>query len=115
MLVLQLGLNPQYVLDQMQMYEVRSLLQYSYYRDKESWEQSRLIAYITAQTQSTKRIKPTDIMTFPWEKDNANDLQDANKRTNKQPTNEDVKRLQNIAKQFEQNLFNKESVHKFTQ
>lgn len=51
------------------MYEVRSLLQYSYYRDKESWEQSRLIAYITAQTQSTKRMKPTDIMTFPWEKD----------------------------------------------
>jgi hypothetical protein len=97
MLVLQFGLNPQYVLDNMQMYEVRALLQYSYYRNRESWEQSRLIAYITAQTQSTKRIKPTDIMTFPWEKD-------VHKQSNEEieVSQKDIDALAEKAKQMEE-------------
>ena len=37
-------------------------------KNKDSWEQTRLQGYITAQVNSTKKISPDDIMTFPWEK-----------------------------------------------
>jgi hypothetical protein len=33
------------------------------------WEQTRFIAYVTAQVQSTKKLKPEDIMPFPWDKE----------------------------------------------
>jgi hypothetical protein len=32
------------------------------------WEQTRFVAYITAQTQSTKKLKIEDIMRFPWDR-----------------------------------------------
>jgi ssRNA-specific RNase YbeY (16S rRNA maturation enzyme) len=88
----------------MQMYEVRSLLQYSYYHDKEAWEQSRLIAYITAQTQSTKRIKPTDIMTFPWEKaqENGSNEESAHRFTEIEVSQKDIDALAEKAKQMEE-------------
>lgn len=38
-------------------------------KDKESWEQARLQAYITTQVNSTKHIEMKDILTFPWEKE----------------------------------------------
>jgi hypothetical protein len=34
---------------------------------KRSWEQTRFVAYITAQCQSTKKLKIEDIMKFPWQ------------------------------------------------
>lgn len=49
------------------MYEAKSLLNYSYYREQEQWEQTRLLAYITAQVNSTKKLKMTDILKFQWE------------------------------------------------
>lgn len=68
-LVLKLGLDPEYVLDRMRMYEAKSYMEYSHYREQDSWEQARLISYVQAQTQSSKKLKVTDIMRFPWEKD----------------------------------------------
>lgn len=53
----------------MQMYEVSSLMRYGYYKNKESWEQSRLIAFLIAQTHSSKRLKMEDIMKFGWEQE----------------------------------------------
>lgn len=36
--------------------------------NKESWEQTRFIAYIFAQTQAyKKKYKITDIIKFPWD------------------------------------------------
>lgn len=49
------------------MYEVRAVLDYGYLKDQEAWEQTRLVGYIQAQTNSTKKLKPTDIVKFPWE------------------------------------------------
>lgn len=43
-------------------------MSYSYYRSKENWEQARLVAYLIAQTHSTKKLKLTDIMEFQWER-----------------------------------------------
>jgi hypothetical protein len=31
------------------------------------WEQTRFVAYVTAQSQSTKKLKIEDVMRFPWE------------------------------------------------
>lgn len=60
-------------------------------RTKENWEQARLISYITAQTQSTKKLKITDIIKFPWEGEQVH---------NTQVSNEDRQRLIEKAKNF---------------
>lgn len=62
----------------MEMYEAKSLLKYGYYRTQEQWEQARLISYLIAQTNSTKKLKLQDIIKFGWEEDNA-DTQISNK------------------------------------
>jgi hypothetical protein len=67
--VVGLGLPPKYVLDEMQFYEVDSLLDSYYLKHKDSWEQARLIAYMTARVNSKGDLSPDDIMKFHWEKD----------------------------------------------
>lgn len=66
--MLQCGVQPDYVLDRMQTYEIETLIENLWMKNKESWEQTRIQAYITAQTQSTKKIDMNDMMSFPWEK-----------------------------------------------
>ena len=66
--MLQCGVQPDYVLDRMNFYEIEALLDNLWMKNKESWEQTRIQAYITAQTQSTKKIDMNDMMSFPWEK-----------------------------------------------
>jgi hypothetical protein len=34
-----------------------------------AWEQARYIAYVTAQVNSKKKLKPTDILKFTWDVD----------------------------------------------
>lgn len=92
-LVLQFGLSPSYVLDEMQTYEIASLMQYSYYRNKDNWEQARLIAYLIAQTHSTKKLKVEDIIKFHWEKETPKDTY---------ISQEDIARLSAQAEAFEQ-------------
>lgn len=65
---MQCGVQPDYVLDRMQTYEIETLIENLWMKNKESWEQTRVQAYITAQTQSTKKIDMNDMMSFPWEK-----------------------------------------------
>ena len=65
---MQCGVQPDYVLDRMNFYELEALLDNLWMKNKESWEQTRVQAYITAQTQSTKKIDMNDMMSFPWEK-----------------------------------------------
>lgn len=66
-MTLKYGYPPEYVLDKMRMYEVRAVLEYGYLKDQEGWEQTRLVGYIQAQCNSSKKLKPTDIVKFPWE------------------------------------------------
>jgi len=35
---------------------------------KTSWEQTRTIAYIVAQVQNRKKLNPSDILSFDWDK-----------------------------------------------
>jgi hypothetical protein len=89
---------PKYVLDEMQMYEVRSIMDYQYYANKDLWECARLIAYIIAQCNSTKKLKPTDIMNFYWELDEKADNSDTFIST------ADIQRLREKAKQYENKI-----------
>lgn len=75
----------------MELYEVKAVMEYEYLSYKDSWEQSRLIAYMIAQTNSTKRLKLTDILKFQWEKEDADTT----------ISNEDMARLREKAKQYE--------------
>lgn len=69
MLVMEGGLNPKYVLDEMEQYEINPLVTNIYKKEKESWEQTRMLGYIIAQSNSTKKLKATDIIKFPWDDD----------------------------------------------
>lgn len=57
-----------YFLDSMKPYELSIICDSLHLRVKDSWEQSRMIAYIIAQTNSNKHLKPQDIIRFGWEK-----------------------------------------------
>lgn len=81
------GISPDYVLDRMQSYEIIALMNYGYFANQESWEQARLIAYLIAQTNSTKKLKTTDIIAFPWDKNNESGEEI------KEITKEDIERL----------------------
>lgn len=51
----------------MQFYEIETLMENIWMKDKASWEQTRTISYITAQCQSSKKLNPEDLMKFPWD------------------------------------------------
>lgn len=71
----------------MQWYEVDSCLEGLRNKEKTGWEQTRFLGFITAQTQSTKQLKPTDILSFDWD--------NVSKETT--VTNEDRERLKEKA------------------
>lgn len=56
-----------YFLDGMKYYELKPILKNLNVSVKNDWEIARQISYIIAQSQSTKKIKPSDIMHFPWD------------------------------------------------
>lgn len=93
-LTLSMKFPPDYVLDRMEMYEVRTAFKYQYYSVKDDWEQARLIAYMTAAVNSSKKLKMTDIMKFPWEDDCKDSISDRN------ITDNEIKRLKEKAQQF---------------
>lgn len=75
--------------------EVRYFLDGLTRRNRESWEQTRLLGYIIAQGNSTKSLKQTDILRFPWDEENEKEAKDTS------VSDEDVKRLRELAKQYE--------------
>lgn len=91
-LVMQLHYPPQYVLDDMQMYEAQVAMKYGYYANKDVWEANRLTAYITAQVNSKRKLKVADLVTFPWEEDIKN--------TDTSISKEDIERLQKQAENY---------------
>lgn len=62
-----MGINPNYVLDEMKVYEINSLMKYNYYSFKDGWEQARFIAYVVAQVNSTKHIEMNELLPFAWD------------------------------------------------
>ena len=54
----------------MERYEIQAILDNRWRKDREAWERTRMEAYYTAQTQSTKSLDPKKIMPFPWDRVN---------------------------------------------
>ena len=95
--MLQCGVQPDYVLDCIQTYEIEALIENLWMKNKEAWEQTRVQAYITAQTQSTKKIEMNDMMSFPWEK----------KVEKVEDTPEDIEMMRKEMKEMEDKLTKK--------
>lgn len=69
-MVVQFGVcSPEYFMDKMKPYELQVITEGLHLRYRDSWEQTRMIAYTVAQVNSRKRLKPKDIMVFPWEEE----------------------------------------------
>ena len=75
----------------MQINELEPLINNLHKKDRNGWEQARMIAYVIAQCNSTKKLKPTDIMQFTWDNDTTEETS---------ISNEDIKRLKEKAKQY---------------
>ncbi len=65
--MLRLRLPPAYVLDEMEPYEIEALTKHGHYAHQDTWEQTRAIMHAVVQSQSTKPVKPDDILAFPWD------------------------------------------------
>ena len=89
------SLPPSYVLNEAEPYEIAMLIRGLQIKEKDSWEQTRMIAYTTAQVNCTKRLKATDIMRFPWDEDS--------KGTDTVVSTEDMERLRLKAQNFIKN------------
>lgn len=53
----------------MKIYEATEYLGSLQYKDKTGWEQTRQLAYVMAQVNSTKKITPQDVMRTPWDEE----------------------------------------------
>ena len=89
-------LDIEYVFDKMEMYELSFHMQNYHLTHKESWEQTRFDSYITAQCNSTKKLKITDILKFQWDNENAN------KNNDTTISKDDSERLTEKAKKYTQ-------------
>ena len=79
----------------MDIIEVELFLEGLNRRNRESWEQTRFLGYIIAQVNSSKTLKQTDILRFPWDETDTED------RKNTSVSDEDMKRLREMAKVIE--------------
>ncbi len=82
-------------MDSLQEYEVQSIIENLEYYERGDWERTRFLAYCNLQKSSTKKIKPQDLISFPWEKEDDNTDQI---NTNSEPlTQSDIQRLKKEA------------------
>lgn len=77
--------------------EIEAFLAGFYRRSREAWEQTRMLGYIIAQANSTKKLKQTDILRFPWD-DEDTEVKDTS------VSDEEMKRLRELAKKMEQEI-----------
>ena len=89
-------------MDTLQEYEVQSIVENLEHYEVPQWTRTRFLAYCNLQKSSTKKLKPTDLITFPWEKEDDNTDQIS---TNSEPlTQDEIKRLKEQARIISQTL-----------
>ena len=54
-------------MDECTEWELNDLVQGIKWMDRNTWEQARLQAYMTAQVNSKNKLSPTDILKLPWD------------------------------------------------
>ena len=75
--------------------EVESFIDGLNRRNREAWEQTRLLGFIIAQSNSTRTLKQTDILRFQWDEEEKKDTS---------VTDEEMQRLRAKAKEVESQL-----------
>ena len=91
------GVHPSYFLDKMTFAEVVTFLDGLNRRNREGWEQTRVIAHVIAQANSTKQLEASDILRFPWDEEQG-------KKKRSTVSDEDIERLRKEAKLIEQQI-----------
>ena len=64
-----MGIDPGYVLDRMEVYELKALMEYDDRRNRDSWEQTRLLAFVNARCAGAKVKDLKDLFELPWDKE----------------------------------------------
>jgi len=86
----------------MEEYEVQDIISNLEYYERPEWERTRFQTYCNLQKSSSKRLSPTDLIAFPWEKEESSTEQI---NGNSEPlTKEDIQRLKEQAKIISQTL-----------
>lgn len=85
----------------MEEYEVQSIIENLEYYERPEWERTRFQSYCNIQKSSTKKIKPTDLITFPWEKED-DSTEEIN--TNSELSKADIQRIKERARIIQQTL-----------
>lgn len=100
MLVLQAGLDPEYVLDRMERYEIKAICENLHLRNRDQLEMARLqtFYYLKSKVKSTVPLKPADIVRFPWEQEKAPEAE--------APTQKDIERLHSTADMIRKQINN---------
>nr|DAY34681.1 MAG TPA: hypothetical protein [Caudoviricetes sp.] len=89
-------------MDTLQEYEIEPIVQNLEYYEEGDWSRTRFLAYCNIQKSSTKKLKPTDLITFPWEKEESSTEQI---NGNSEPlSKEDIQRLKEQARIISQTL-----------
>lgn len=92
-----------YFFDEMEEFEVQSIIENLEYYERGDWERTRFLAYCNLQKSSTKKINP-QIIVFPWEKEHDNTDQI---NGNSEPlSKEDIQRLKEQARLLSTELRN---------
>ena len=76
--------------------EVRCFLEGLGRRNRESWEQTRIIAYVIAQENCTKDLYPSDVLFFPCD--------DKEEKRQTAVTDAEMERLREKAKLIEKEI-----------
>lgn len=86
----------------MEEFEIQDIISNLEFYDRNGWAQTRFLSYTNIQKSSSKKLKPTDLITFPWEKEESNTEQI---NGNSEPlTKEDIQRIKEQAKIISQTL-----------
>lgn len=106
--MLYLGLDPEYVMDKMEFYEIGAIMKHSYKKHMADYECARLGAYVTAQVNSKKQLKPQSICKFEWEDEKKMQEMELGyhekKKARQEVTKSDAKRIAEKAAEFAKNF-----------
>ena len=95
-------------MDDLREWELENIISELENVDKNAWERTRTLCYLIAQTNSTKRLKPQDIMKFPWETEKEQKEIERQKSTiklKKEITKEEIEMLQKKALEIQNKYF----------
>jgi hypothetical protein len=84
------GVDPLYFFDEMTVDEALAIMGAKNETFKNNWEQTRAIMHVVAASQSSKPIKPSDVLPLPWDKES--------KKEAVAPTKKDMARFNKYVK-----------------